>query len=532
MRFLSVNTDSFLIELASLEETIALYSQLNHAQLQGIVDLVPAAKTILVFFNDIETRFEVLVSTIQNMDIGQSLARDSQQVIIPIQYDGEDLTQVADLQGLSVADVILKHRQSHWDVAFIGFAPGFAYLSSPDQPFSDIPRLTVPRKKIPSGSLGLAGKYSGIYPKDSPGGWQLIGTTQEKMWDLQRQNPALLLPGMTVHFEDVTRHPVSVHVPAQIHSFDDSPICADQNEAVFKITAPSLQMLIQDEGRLSQTNIGVGTAGAMDRSAMHAANRLVGNPPDAAVIEILNGGLKATMQSSAVIAVSGAESKIQVKYAEGQSADFSSHQAIALDIGDRFYIQPPSQGLRNYLSIRGGIAVDPVLNSCSIDSLAVLGPAPLKMGDVIYQGNLTASNILLNETPQANLPKQGETVQLDIVMGPRTDWFDLSSVDTLCQQEWLVTTDSNRVGLRLKGEVALTRSITHELESEGTCIGALQIPPNGQPVLFMNDHPLTGGYPVIASVAKHHWGLVAQIPAGCSIKFNKIKEFEDIGNGL
>ncbi len=122
-------------------------------------------------------------------------------MIVPIRYDGEDLAQVAELLGLSVTDVIRKHHQSVWNVAFIGFAPGFAYMSSPDKPFTDIPRLTVPRKKIPSGSLGLAGKYSGIYPKDSPGGWQLIGTTLEKMWDLERKNPALLLPGMTVHLK-------------------------------------------------------------------------------------------------------------------------------------------------------------------------------------------------------------------------------------------------------------------------------------------------------------------------------------------
>lgn len=532
MRFLSVNADSFLIELSSLEETIALYSKLHSLNVTGILDLVPAAKTILVFFNEIETNFTTLVRFIQTLEIGQSLERHAQEVIVPIHYNGEDLAQVAELQGLSVADVILKHRQSTWNVAFIGFAPGFAYMSSPDQPFTDIPRLTVPRKKIPSGSLGLAGKYSGIYPKDSPGGWQLIGTTSEQMWDLERKNPALLLPGMTVHFEDVSHKPVTVNVPKHIDRTQDVQLHSTEKSAVFKITAPSLQMLIQDQGRLKQTNIGVGAAGAMDLSSMHIANRIVGNPKDSAVIEILNGGLKAKMQNSAVIAVTGAISTIHVKFADGQQADFESYQAIALDAGDEFHIQTPTQGLRNYLSIRGGIDVKPVLNSCSFDSLAVLGPEPLKIGDVIYQGKIIPSNILLNEVPKPNLPRLGETVELDIVMGPRTDWFDQSSIDTLSQQLWLVTNESNRVGLRLVGDISLTRSITHELESEGTCIGALQIPPSGQPVLFMNDHPLTGGYPVIASVAKHHWDLVAQIPAGCHIKFNKIKEFEDIGNGI
>lgn len=170
MRFLSVNADCFLIELASLEETLALYNKLHTMQLNGIKDLVPAAKTILVFFSEIETTFKTLVASIQTVKIGSGVERNVQELIIPICYTGEDLAQVAALQGLSIADVILKHRQSVWNVAFIGFAPGFAYMSSPDRPFTDIPRLAVPRKKIPSGSLGLAGQYSGIYPKDSPGG--------------------------------------------------------------------------------------------------------------------------------------------------------------------------------------------------------------------------------------------------------------------------------------------------------------------------------------------------------------------------
>lgn len=213
------------------------------------------------------------------------------------------------------------------------------------------------------------------------------------MWDLERKNPALLLPGMTVHFEDVTHSPTTVNVPQQI----TRKVETKQSVSLFKITAPSLQMLIQDEGRLNQTNIGVGVAGAMDVSAMHSANRIVGNPTDTPVIEVLNGGLKAKMQHAGVIAVAGAISNIRVKFADGQTADFSSYQPIDLDEGDEFHIQPPTAGLRNYLSVRGGIDVEPVLNSASFDSLAVLGPEPLKLGDTIYQGQVKATNISVNE---------------------------------------------------------------------------------------------------------------------------------------
>ena len=159
------------------------------------------------------------------------------------------------------------------------------------------------------------------------------------MWDLERKNPALLLPGMTVHFEDVTHRPTTVTVPKQI----TRTVEPKQSVPLFTITAPSLQMLIQDEGRLNQTNIGVGVAGAMDLSAMHSANRIVGNPTDAPVIEVLNGGLKAKMQHAGVIAVAGAISNIRVKFTDGQTADFASYQPIDLDEGDEFQIQPQQQ---------------------------------------------------------------------------------------------------------------------------------------------------------------------------------------------
>jgi biotin-dependent carboxylase-like uncharacterized protein len=331
---------------------------------------------------------------------------------------------------------------------------------------------------------------------------------------------------MTVNFEDVTHQPTTVSVAQQV----TGTVEPKQSMPLFTVTAPSLQMLIQDEGRFNQTKIGVGVAGAMDVSAMHSANRIVGNPTPTPVIEVLNGGLKAKMHQSAVIAVTGAISNIHVKFSDDQKADFESYQAIALDEGDEFQIQAPTAGLRNYLAIRGGIDVQPVLNSASFDSLAVLGPEPLKMGDTVNQGQVEVSNISNTEIAKLHLPKVGDVVELDIVMGPRTDWFEVESIERLCQQAWLVTNESNRVGLRLSGEQPLQRKITHELESEGTCIGALQIPPNGQPVLFMNDHPLTGGYPVIAAVAKHHWDLVAQIPADCQIKFKKMTEFTDFEN--
>lgn len=532
MRFLSVNCDSFLIELDSLQQTLALYNRLQQLQHPMILDLIPAARTVLVYFDALRTKVAEIQRWICGLDIDFQAQQEQRSVDIPIIYDGEDLAQVADIQGCSVAEVIRRHQQSLWQVAFIGFAPGFAYLSSPEHPFVDMPRLAVPRKKIAAGSLGLAGQYAGIYPKDSPGGWQLIGRTKEKMWDLTREQPALLLPGMSVNFYDASHAAVSVDVATTLQKVtavkQQELTNTAKRPACLKIIAASLQMLLQDQGRFQQSHLGVGSAGAVDRAAFHSANRIVGNPENSTVIELLSGGFKAKVLLPIVFTVTGAKALISVRYANQQQVDFAGYQAIALDHGDEFYIRTPTAGLRHYLAIRGGIVAEPILGSCSYDSLALLGPQPLKVGDEIMLGQLATQAIAVNEIPVSNLPKVGDTVTLDIVMGPRTDWFDQVSIDRLCQQSWTVSQDSNRVALRLQGEQALTRCIQHELESEGTCTGALQVPPNGQPVLFMNDHPLTGGYPVIASVAKHHWDLLAQIPAGCQIKFKKIAEFTEI----
>lgn len=557
MRFLSVNLDSFLIELSSLEQTLALYRSLVRANLHAIQSLVPAAQTILVNFDPYQSQQQQLIQQIAALDLDQDQQQQHQTQVIPIRYDGADLAQVAEQQGLSVQELIRRHHQSVWQVAFIGFAPGFAYMRSPDQPFGEIPRLAVPRKKIPAGALGLAGQYSGIYPKDSPGGWQWIGNSTEKMWDLSRPNPALLLPGMTVQFEDVTHQAQRIQVPstwgaastakpensadqtAVAHKLDQDQaltasgtVAASPVPAALSITAASLQMLIQDQGRFQHAHLGVGQAGAMDRSAMHSANRLVGNPVDSAVLELLGGGFQAQIERPITLSVSGAETRIQVDYAiSGQSAQryfYMSGQAIALDRGDRIKIEQPSAGLRIYMAIRGGFALSPILGSYAYDSLAGLGPQPLQVGSVLYQGQAQTQHVAAAEIGSRQLPKVGDCVELDVVMGPRSDWFDAQSLALLFAQSWQVSQDSNRVGLRLQGEQALTRSISRELESEGTCIGALQVPSSGQPVLFMHDHPLTGGYPVIAAVAPHHWDLVAQIPAGCWIKFKKIAELIDI----
>jgi allophanate hydrolase subunit 2 len=183
----------------------------------------------------------------------------------------------------------------------------------------------------------------------------------------------------------------------------------------------------------------------------------------------------------------------------------------------------PARGVCSYLAVRGSFAVEPVLGSASRDVLAGIGPEPLRAGDVLAVGaGRPPSAVALDAGPVPALPATADVVVLDVVLGPRADWCAPGAVDVLTGQDWTVTPQSNRVGLRLHGPSRVERSRLDELPSEATVAGALQVPPSGQPVLFMADHPVTGGYPVIACVAAHHLDLAAQVPVGGRLRFRVV----------
>ena len=198
---------ALLIECASTAEVLALAEGLRATEIPGVVDIVPGARTVLVSLNDpvhqaaARARMEaVTVPAVQSPTGGAEA-----DVVIEVVYDGADLAEVAERLQMGTEEVVAAHTGSLWRVGFGGFAPGFAYLVGGD-PRLTVPRRSEPRTRVPAGSVGLAGEFSGVYPRESPGGWQLIGRTEAVLWDLNRQQPALLTPGMWVQFR-ATRKP-------------------------------------------------------------------------------------------------------------------------------------------------------------------------------------------------------------------------------------------------------------------------------------------------------------------------------------
>ncbi|MEV0402758.1 biotin-dependent carboxyltransferase family protein [Actinoallomurus sp. NPDC050550] len=279
---------------------------------------------------------------------------------------------------------------------------------------------------------------------------------------------------------------------------------------MIEIVSPGPFATVQDLGRPGLAEIGVGESGAADRRSLRLANRLVGNREGAAGVELTFGGLVARFRRATVIAFAGASCPVRVA---GRAAGMFA--PVHVRAGDEVRVGAPADGLRTYLAVRGGVDVPPVLGSRATDVLSGLGPPPLAPGRVLPIGGQAEGRITVDLAPQ---PRRPEEPVLSVVPGPRDDWFAPEALTALCSAPYEVSVDSNRVGIRLRGPV-LRRRAVRELDPEAMVPGALQVPPAGQPVLFLADHPLTGGYPVIGVVAEADLHLAAQARPGGRIRF-------------
>ncbi|MER1967161.1 5-oxoprolinase/urea amidolyase family protein [Castellaniella sp. GW247-6E4] len=542
MRLLPAGDRALLVELGSLEQTLAVFQALRQHMPGGVEEVVPAARTLLVRYQPSRVSSARLAAEVHRL-VGLSgeaaafvVAAPSDRLVeIPVRYDGEDLEAVAELLGLSRAEVIERHVGTEFQAAFAGFAPGFVYLAGGDPCFHGVPRRPSPRTRVPAGSVAMAGDFSAVYPSESPGGWQLLGVTPCRMWDLARTEPALVQPGFRVRFRDLARGDIVVSLPgaeATAAAAQVAPHVAALAADRLEVVAAGLRTLVQDLGRRGQAGQGVSSSGALDHGALRAANRIVGNPVNAAVLENLLGGLALRCRGRAVVAVTGAAADVEIVTAAGRRLPVRTWRPLALNDGETLRIGAAHAGVRCYVAVRGGWGVEPVLGSHATDTLSGIGPAPVRVGDVLGVGSALAPSalgaVLPDIEPPAPAPRAGDTVTLDVVLGPRADWFIPDALTLLAAQAWTVTPQSDRVGMRLAGAQPLARRIMGELPSEGAVVGSIQVPASGQPVLFLADHPLTGGYPVIGALASHELDRAAQIPVGAHVYFRPIGPFEEI----
>ncbi len=268
-------------------------------------------------------------------------------------------------------------------------------------------------------------------------------------------------------------------------------------------------VLVQDLGRPGWAHLGVPRSGALDAPAAALAQRLVGNSPDAACLEVLLGGLVVTTDQDVWVAVTGAPCGVEV---DRRHAAFGA--AVWLPAGAELRLGRPASGLRTYVACTGGISVQPVLGSRSTDTLGHVGPPPVAAGDVLPVGRASGPPAPLDT------PRPPATGPLRVLLGPRADRVAGDVLDLLCRRSYTVSPHSDRIGLRLEGDpLPLARS--EELPSEGMVLGAVQVPPDGRPVVFLADHPTTGGYPVVAVVEAVDLWQCAQLRPGEAVAFTR-----------
>jgi biotin-dependent carboxylase-like uncharacterized protein len=303
------------------------------------------------------------------------------------------------------------------------------------------------------------------------------------------------------------------------------------------VLRPGLLTTVQDRGRPGLAYLGVPRSGAADLPALALANRLVGNDPGAAGLEFTVTGAVLRAEESLLVAVTGAPAPVLLA-----GAEVPHGAAVRVPAGAELAVGTARTGLRSYLAVAGGVAVPPVLGSRATDTLSGVGPAPLRKGDTVPVGPAPRALLDGGAAPKATGPAGPATgaphgadrvpagaggpaaragaaaVVLRVHPGPRLDWFTPAAVQTLLRAEYRVSPTSNRVGMRLTGP-ALARAIGTELPSEGVVLGAVQVPASGEPLVFLADHPTTGGYPVIAVVDPADVPRAAQARPGTPVRF-------------
>lgn len=274
---------------------------------------------------------------------------------------------------------------------------------------------------------------------------------------------------------------------------------------------PGTLLLVQDLGRPSHAHLGVPPSGALDPTALALANRLVGNPEPAAGLEVLIGGVRLRAHSSMRVALTGGQLNLRIGGRPGSWG--MVHSVRASDLLEVL----PGTGLRAWLAVGGGIEAPQTLGSRSTDTLTGLGPPVVRAGDRLRTGDAPTATPAGEATPSAAV----DVLTLDVVTGPRDDWFTDRALTAFFSTEYVVSPSSNRTALRLDSDVALDRRRDEELLSEGLVTGSIQVANNGRPLVFLADHPVTGGYPVIAVMEPAGMAACAQARPGDRVRFRR-----------
>lgn len=495
------------------QRIVALAERLAGTSEPGVLDVIPSYTTLMLILDpataDGDRLQDLVRRTWRDLERQPGDVAPRDEIVIPVAYggeDGPDLPDVAAATGLTPDEIVARHAAGRYQVGAIGFAPGFAFLIGLPADLAT-PRRTTPRTRVPAGSVGIGGAQTGIYSLATPGGWNLIGRTSLRLFDPGREPASLLRAGDMVRFTPV---PVSAATPPPFPLRTTQPL--SPLRATFEIVAPGLQDTVQDLGRPGYGQMGVSPGGAADRTALIAGNRLLGNPDDAAGVEMTQIGPRIRFLRPTRIVLTG--------------ADFGAvHNELPLPVGAvrvvrpgdelHFSPTPPRHGARAYLCLQGGVDVPRQLASRSTDLTAGFGGLdgrPLRAGDRLAAGTRRGDGLLV--------PGELASVRpgIRVVPGPQRNRFSDETWQSFLGNEFTISPSSNRMGIRLDG-LSLVPQGGADIISEGMVTGAIQVTGEGQPIVMLPGRATIGGYPKIAVVASADLDALGQLKPGDPIRF-------------
>lgn len=495
----------------------AFQDRLGALGLPGVREVVPGQRTALVYYEASVCDVPALAAAARELAAQlRSVPPDGgREIEIPLVYGGEfgpDLEGLAARHGLTPAQAARRHAARIYTVEFLGFSPGFAYLGELPEVLR-APRRRTPRTRVPAGSVALAGSHTGIYPRDSPGGWHVVGRTPLVLYDPGRRPAALLRQGDRVRFRAIE---------AQVFGELATPATplptALEGRPGLRVDRPGPLTTVQDLGRFGHQADGVPPSGAADGFSLRLANRLVANDLGAAGLEVTVLGPELTALTDTAAAVCGADLGPAV---DGRPVETGT--AFRLGAGQTLRFRGPRRGCRAYVAVAGGITVPMVLGSRSTDLLGGFGGfrgRALRAGDVLPIGEPAAPPADLEGRrlpPGLWDPPEGD-VEVRFIPGPQDDWFDL---DQFTGTTYGVSSRSDRMGLRLEG--APLGVPDRSLPSEGTPLGTVQVPPDGAPIVLLAGRQTLGGYPKPGVVATPDAYRLAQLlPGAGRVRFRAV----------
>lgn len=507
-----------LIDEAMAARVRALAAEFERHPPVGVVDVVPAFASVAVFYDVTRVagldRLRADVEALVTRAEASVVSVEGRRIEIPVSYGGAygpDLDAVAAHTGLRPAEVIALHSSPEYLVHAIGFAPGFPYLGGMPEKLV-MPRRATPRPRVPIGSVGIGGAQTGVYPIATPGGWNIIGRTPMRLFDPQREPPALLKPGDRVKFRPMYEGEFE---PAKNASATSSAAAAPPAPGATE-SAPGIHVIrggmfttVQDLGRSGYRASGVVQGGASDCFALRVANLLVGNPENAAALEFTLVGPELTFLHDTVVALGGAEFEGLPRW-----------QPVRIAAGTQLRLGTARTGYRGYLAVAGGIAVPSVLGSRGTHVRAAFGGhegRPLRDGDVLPVPHAVPRVIGRWHIDERILPAYSHSPVVRVVPGVERGQFG----DELFTADFKVSAQSDRMGLRLAG-AELARKGGRDILSSAVTPGTIQVPPDGRPIALLSDAQTIGGYPRVAHAITVDLPLLAQLRPGDSVRFREV----------